>query len=571
MSDLHSTSHHLLDALLERGVEWLFCNLGTDHAPLIEEIARREAEGQPTPKTVLVPHENLAVHMAAGVAMATGRGQAVLVHVDAGTANTAMALHNLARMRVPVLLMAGRAPFTSHGELPGSRDTYVHHIQEPFDQGSLVRPYVKWEYTLPSGVVAKVLVDRACSVMQSDPRGPVYLMLPREVLAQSWPDAQVHDPSSVPLQAGDVADAALDEIATRLLGAEAPLLITAYAGRNPEAVATLDALARFAGIRVCEFNPLYLNIPHGSPCFGGWQPAPFVATADVGLMVDVDVPWLQADAQVPASAYWAQIDVDALKRDLPLWSFPARRRIEGDSAAVLARLQRLLQERATPAFTERAAQRMERLAAEHAERTQRLAALAEDPGAPGRINPHHLCAALARRLQADDIVLNEAIRNAPAVFAQMPQLPPGALVGLAGGGLGFSSGTALGLKLARPQATVVQFVGDGSYHFGNPDAALAVSLRQGLPVLTVLLDNGGWSAVKEATLRMYPEGHARRLGRFQSEFTPQLDFAAMAAAAGAQGERLVDPAEIEAALDRAFDAVRRQGRSAVLQVALGPH
>src|SRR5262249_50310697 len=154
-----------------------------DHAPLIEEMARRRKLGRPMPKTVLCPHENTAVHMAAGYAIATGRGQGVLVHVDAGTANAAMALHNLFRARLPVLLMAGRAPYTSRGELPGSRDTYVNFVQEPFDQASVVRPYVKWEYNLPSGVIAKEALRRAHSVMHSDPKGPVYLMLAREMLA----------------------------------------------------------------------------------------------------------------------------------------------------------------------------------------------------------------------------------------------------------------------------------------------------------------------------------------------------------------------------------------------------
>lgn len=59
-----STSHLLLEALVERGIDYLFCNLGTDHAPLIEEMARwRRVRRQP-PQMVLCPHENTAVHMA---------------------------------------------------------------------------------------------------------------------------------------------------------------------------------------------------------------------------------------------------------------------------------------------------------------------------------------------------------------------------------------------------------------------------------------------------------------------------------------------------------------------------
>ncbi len=101
---LNSTAHYFLEGLNEIGIEYLFCNLGTDHAPLIEEMARWRKRGAAFPRTILCPHENVAVHMAAGYAMMTGRGQGVLVHVDAGTANSAMAMHDLYRARTPVLL-----------------------------------------------------------------------------------------------------------------------------------------------------------------------------------------------------------------------------------------------------------------------------------------------------------------------------------------------------------------------------------------------------------------------------------------------------------------------------------
>src|SRR5438309_64284 len=96
---LHSTAHYFLDGLNDIGIEYLFSNFGTDHAPLIEEMARWKKSGRHYPKVVNCPHENTAMHMAAGFAMATGRGQAVMVHVDAGTANSAMAMHNARRRR----------------------------------------------------------------------------------------------------------------------------------------------------------------------------------------------------------------------------------------------------------------------------------------------------------------------------------------------------------------------------------------------------------------------------------------------------------------------------------------
>jgi acetolactate synthase-1/2/3 large subunit len=191
MSTTHSAARYFIEGLHEAGIEYLFSNLGTDHVSLVDELARCEADGRPAPKVVLCPHENVAVHMAGGYAAMTGRGQGVMVHVDAGTANAAMGLHNLMRARLPVMLMAGRAPFTLHGELPGSRDTYVHYVQDPFDMASLVRPYTKWEYNLPSGVVAKEVIRRGHTLMQSDPPGPVYLTLPRETLAEPWAPERV--------------------------------------------------------------------------------------------------------------------------------------------------------------------------------------------------------------------------------------------------------------------------------------------------------------------------------------------------------------------------------------------
>jgi len=568
----NTTSHYFLEGLNETGIEYLFCNLGTDHAPLIEEMARWRRLGLSFPKTVICPHENVAMHMAGGYAVVTGRGQGVMVHVDAGTANAAMATHNLFRARMPVLLMAGKSPFTIHGELTGSRDAYVHFVQDPFDQASVVRPYVKWHYTLPSGVVTKETLRRAHTVMHTDPKGPVYLMLPRETLAETWDAPSVRsfpEDRYGPVAAGGADPETVEALAGRLLAAKNPLLITAYAGRNPLAVALIDELARFAGIRVIEFNPIYLNIPHDSPCFAGYQPGKHVAEADLGLLVDVDVPWIPKDTPDNPATYWAHIDVDVVKRDFPMWGFPNNLRVAGDSHRILAQLLQALKAGATPAFRDGAAKRVAVLAGEHEARMQGIAKLAADRGAPGRINPQYLCAELGRAIGPDDIVLNEAIRNTPAVSNQIPRAKPGTVIGLAGGGLGFSGGMALGVKLAQPDCTVVQIVGDGVFYFSNPEAVYAVSKQYGLPIFTIVLDNSGWAAVKEATLRMYPDGEAKASSRYEAQLAPEMNFAKVGEAAGAYGEVLTEPDAVPAAIQRCLKEVRG-GRSAVLHVRVTP-
>lgn len=567
---VRSASHHLLQALIDHGIEYLFCNLGTDHAPLIEEMARWREEGRTLPNLVLCPHENTALHMAGGYAMATGLGQAVLVHVDAGTANSAMAMHNLFRARVPILLMAGRAPTTTFNHVEGGRDTYVHFVQEPFDQASVVRPYVKWEYTLPWPSMAEEVIARAHSVMQSDPPGPVYLMLPREVLAASCPPSELHPfpaASHLPVKATGTQPELIRRIAEKLVASEDPLLVTAYAGRNPRTPALVEELALLVGMRVCEFNSVHLNIRRGSPCFGGYLPGPFAEKADVGLMLDIDVPWVPKTTRVNPRAWWAQMDVDAIKRDMPMWGFATHARIEGDSEHLLVQLIAAVKAMATPEFHARSAVRLTALATAHAARQRVIEAAAQAPGEVGAINPAHLCAAVHRALASHDIVLNEGIRNTLAVFDQVPRNEPGTLVGLPGGGLGFSAGTALGLKLARPGVRVVHFVGDGTFYFSNPTSTYAVAREYGVPIFTIVLDNSGWAAVKESTLRMYPKGHAFLTGEYASVLPKDMDFAGVAEAAGAHGERLTDPDDIDAAIARCIRAVD-EGRSALLHVRI---
>ncbi len=569
----HTTAHYLLEGLMEAGIEYVFSNFGTDHVSIIEELAKWKLAGRSHPEIVICPHEVVAVHMAGGYAAMTGRGQAVMVHVDSGTANAAMSLHNLSRGRLPVFLMAGKAPFSSHGELPGSRDNYVHFIQDPFDIASLVRPYVKWEYNLQSGVTTKEVLARGTAVMNSDPKGPVYLTLPRETLAEEWDESAMR--KFPPQRFGPVALGGTDlprarAIAESLMAANNPIVITTYLGRNPDAVGILDELARSCGMLVFESNPSCLNIPHDSPCFGGFVPGGALAQADVGLLLDVDVPWLPALVEDNPATRWLQVDVDVIKQEFPMWGFPADVRVHGDSALVLQQVLDIVRAAATPEFESRVAARMVALQAASEKRRLSLAELAARPGKRDAISPHYLCAMLNRVIRPDDIVVNEATRNSPAVANQIMRTLPQTVFIKAGSGLGSSGGTALGVKLARPEARVVQFVGDGGFHFMAPTAVYAVAQQYGLPIFTVVLDNGGWSAVKEAVLRVYPNGTAAATNEFQARLEgKQRDFAQVAQAFGAHGESVNEPEQLEAAIQRCIAAIEA-GQSAVLNVQISP-
>ncbi|HLX16979.1 MAG TPA: thiamine pyrophosphate-requiring protein [Bradyrhizobium sp.] len=569
----HSTAHHFLQGLVDLGVEYTFANLGTDHVSLIEALAQWDREGRKHPEMILCPHEVVAVHMAAGYALATGRAQAVLVHVDAGTANACMAIQNLFRYRLPVMLFAGRAPYTLHGELPGSRDTYVHFVQDPFDIASIVRPYVKWEYSLPSGIVVKEALARASAFAHSNPPGPVYMMLPRETLAEEWDDSDM--PAYPParygnVQAGGIEPARVDAIAQALMAAENPIALTAYLGRKPQAVTVLEKLAESCGIRVVEFNSIDLNISQASRCFAGFDPMPLLEYADLGLLLDSDVPFIPQYAKRAVALKWIQIDIDPLKSDFPMWGFPTDMRIQGDCATVLRQVLEAVEARADDAWRRRVVERMASWSDARDAAAKRRAAAGASKGVSGALNPAFLFATLDEKLSQDDIVVNEAIRNAPFLQEHIRRTRPGSYVGLAGGGLGFSGGMALGLKLAQPDRRIVQVIGDGGFHFSSPDSVYAVAQQYRIPILTVVVDNGGWQAVKSAVQRVYPKGVAAETDQFQSRLTSdrqgeRRDFSAVAQAFGAHGECVTEPDELAPAIDRCLAALD-DGRAAVLHV-----
>ena len=169
-----------LGLLAARGIEYLFANGGTDFAPVVEAYAKGQKLGWRLPQIVIVPHENMGVAMAHGYAMVTGRPQAMMVHVGVGTANSLNGLINASRQNVPILFTAGRTPITESGAVPAARNNYIHWAQEHFDQGGMLREFVKWDYELRHAEQVETVLDRALAIAKSEPQGPVYVTLPRK-------------------------------------------------------------------------------------------------------------------------------------------------------------------------------------------------------------------------------------------------------------------------------------------------------------------------------------------------------------------------------------------------------
>lgn len=554
-----------LRLLADRGIANLFANAGTDFAPLIEGYVRSVEAGAPVPRPVTVPHENVAVCMAMGHWMVSGQAQAVMVHVNVGTANTICGLLNAAQANVPMLLTAGRTPITETG-MEGGRNIHIHWTQEMFDQAGLVREAVKWDYELRNGTQLETVVDRALNVAHAAPQGPVYLTLPREVLASpmgpfgySPADRHAHpvaphpDPQSI------------ERLASMLAKAERPMLITSSAGFDRGAVAALSSLASRMALPVVQYVPRCVSLPSTHPMHAGYDPAPLLEGADLVIVVDSAVPWIPGKVRPRADAKVVHIGVDPLFQRMPIRGFECDLAITAGAASALRALDLACAEHEKSAAANVAARR-ERVAASRKAREKTLAEAVEAGRKQSVIHPAWLSHCVGKVVGTQSILIREAPQFAPQFYASERE---GSYFSLgAAGGLGWGMGAALGAKLAAPDRLVVAVEGDGSYMFCAPVAAHYVSLEQDAPFLTVIVDNQRWNEVGSATRHLYPEGRAARNRDLEplTYFDQRLRLEKVVECAGGHGERVTDPAALPGALERAIEVVTKERRQAVLDV-----
>ncbi|WP_159917695.1 thiamine pyrophosphate-requiring protein [Pantoea sp. 18069] len=560
-----SVAQAYLSLLKTRGIDYFYIGAGTDTAPIVEAYAKGAQTGQDFPTPVVAVHENLAVGMAHGYYMVTGKPQAVMLHVTVGAANAVCGLMNAARSQVPMFFTAGRTPLYEKGVL-GARNSPIHWAQEMFDQAGMARELVKWDYELRDGRNVDEVVDRGLSIAMAEPRGPIYLTLPREVLAQPMPADYQRRPAQPMVSAAYPDPHGVARIAQAIKAARYPLFVVSSSGADTQTVPVLDALLRTYGIAVAESMGHYVNVPYGHPHHLGHDATAVVSRADVVIALESDVPWVPGRAEPAEEAFIAQVGVDPLFQDLPLRSFQSTVTLV---SRALPFLQALAAELARIGAADTAAARLTKISADSQAWRDGLARqVAQDEVQGGLITKQYLSRAVDQVRGEDSIVVSEyTIRAENMSFSA----PGSYFLNSTAGGLGWGFPAALGAQQAAPDKLVICVQGDGAYMFTNPASCHQAAEMHGLPVLMIVFNNHHWQAVEQTTLAVYPDGATRAYVKEHghaplSGLGHMPDFELYAQASGGYGEKVSTREQLLPALQRAIHAVTVEKRHALLNV-----
>ena len=557
-NNLCTEGHELiLQSIAANGVKKIFFCGGTDNYFFMESVAKFKALGKPCPDLVTVLHESDAVYMNMGYFQWTRKPQVTLLHVDCGTINAGGAWPEAWHANAGIVVIAGRTPWTTKNELPGSRSISVHWQQEAYDQAAIIRQYTKWDYEIKTVENASLVVQSAFRIAASEPCGPVYLTLPREVAAAKISgNAAIYDPDAFKPAVSAQGDfEALRETAKKLVQAQNPVIFVKSMGRRPEAVAALVELAEKLAIPVVSTDA-FMNFPkrHWAR-ISGTDPR----NHDVLLIIDHDVPWISTDPLETATVI--SMDADPMRLKQPLWGYPVHIPITCDSSKALPLLVEMTEEFITAkrrsVFKKRRLNLIEaRKAADEALRAEIEKARTAQPISPVWLRE------CVNRISDEETVLLWDI----SPIGQADRTQPGHVFAQYAANLGNSWPRGIGIKMAAPDKTVIASGGDGSTIFANPEAAIWTSRKYDAPILYIVNNNNTYGAV-QTNLDSYggEASYAGKAGFNGSDLSPSPNFAMIAKAMGAYGEKVTDPDKLPGALQRCLDAVR-SGQPAVVDV-----
>ncbi len=522
-----------LEALRSHGVDTFFGLPGSTEAPLLEAL--RQAGDI---RYVLSLHEGVATAMADGYARASGRAGVVGLHTTVGTMNGMSQLFNAARDGVPVVMTAGHKDRTVLAE-----DGFCSFP----DLAALLRPFTKRSHQTLSAEQIGPDLARALTAATTAPTGPTFLAVPEDLMAATLerPLDATRLPGATHRSKPACDQAQLDAAARLLLSARRPLMVLGTAAAT--AVEPARQLARQLGMAVVVADLTDLaraTYPTSSPEFLGAYGDQGEALEGCDLVLAVGCRMFypfsgRLRPRLPDGARLLHVHPDPGLLGLNL---PTEMAIAADPGAFLGGVLRacLALEPGTVAASER------RSWLEEMARTRSAALGRELDASRGRtpMGVSELAAELKVVMPAGSLLVEEGVRASRLILRHLGIPREGELWRSSGGALGWGLPAAVGAKLAQPDRPVVLLVGDGTLHFSVQALWTAVTEKVGL--VAVVLDNGGYLAVKRAIENLL--GVAEDPREHPGTELPGIDHLAAARAYGAKAVAAGSASEVAEAV-----------------------
>ena len=551
----------ILEAFRKLKIDYILSSPGSEWSPVWEALVQQKVGNRQGPGYIDCWHETLAVNMATGYTLITGRPQAVLVHAGVGLLQGSMGVHGALQSEVPMIVMSGESQTVGEDpDLDIEQQWYgglsVGGIERFVDGITKSARHVTSPHTLYEQVI------RAGEMAQRTPEGPIYLDVALEHMLHDWtPPAHNREVPRAPRVQAHPGE--VEKVTALLRNAKNPVVVAEQSGRDPAAFKALVDLADLLAIpvmwgRVANF----CNFPTNHPLYLGVATYEHLADADLILLVGGRAPWYPPRNR-PGKGTIVSINENQFKGHMIYQQLHADVYLEGEIAASLHALADAA--RAAKIDAEAVKQRREKWTRAHDAFVANLRA--EESKANGNgsaIDPLALISTLGEVLPADTIFVDETIMHGPMLRQHLPFTTPQSFF-RGFGGLGQGMGTALGVKLAARQRPVALLIGDGGFLYNPVIQALGASKQHDLPILIVIFNNKGYQAMQKGHVHHYPDGAAEANNMHLGSRLDGFDYDTLGSHFGMHGERVVEPGRLKGAIQTAMQKVQ-DGTTAILNV-----
>ena len=525
-----------LRVLKDEGVTKMFGNPGTTELPIMHALSSPPEMGY-----VLALQEAVVIAMADGYARASGKLVSCNVHVAPGLGNAIGSIYTSMMSGTPMIVTAGQ-------------QEQGHGLTEPLLYAPLVpiaQPVVKWATEVSRIEDLPRILRRAAKVAMTAPTGPVFISLPGDILnneaAIDMGDVTRVDTAVRP------SDAALEQLAKRLLAARKPVILAGHEIATSDAFAEAAALAETLGAPVLQQTVAWgAHFPSEHPAYLGAlnRDQKYVRRVlsdyDLMLCVGSDVlkmsVWSETEP-LPDTTKVAMIGL----RDWEMGkNFPAEIALRADVKETLKALVPLLEKLGGAELARKAKASLAEIATRNwsTQRAQKAAKVATPTTKP--LPAEWVMMRLSDKLPKDAIIVEEGLTSTSTLPSYFPFRDRNSFFGNVSGGIGWGIAAAVGVQIAEPKRRVVAVIGDGSAMYSI--SALWSAANQKLPVIFLITNNEGYQILKNR-LKLF-HGNDTPIGMDFND--PPMNIAKIAEGFGLPAER-VDTAEgFDAALDRAL-------------------